>query len=90
MGGVYRLAVAVIVMIFLAQMSSKKLKSSPVSKSKRPVPLQHIMSQKLTKQKKLASILPLGVIPSLATLATPLLANAAAGIPVGAYSEELF
>lgn len=89
MGGINRLAVAVIVMIFLAQTSSKKLKSPRVSKSKGPVTSQHIMSQKLTKQKEFASILSLGVIPSLASLATPLLANAAAGIPVGAYFKEL-
>lgn len=86
MGGIYRLAVAVIVMIFLLQTSSKKLKSPRVSNSKRPVTSQHIMTRKLTNQKECASILSLGVIPSLATLATPLLANAAAGIPVGAYS----
>ena len=86
MGGIYRLAVAVIVMIFLAQASSKKLKSPRVSMSKRPVTSQHIMSQELAKSKECASILSLGVIPSLASLATPLLANAAAGIPVGAYS----
>jgi hypothetical protein len=86
MGGIYRLAVAVIFMIFLAQTYSKKLKSPRVSKSRSPVTSQHIMSQKLTNQKECPSIFSLGIIPSLATLATPLLANAAAGIPVGAYS----
>jgi hypothetical protein len=86
MGGVYRLAVAVIVMIFLAQTSSKKLKSPRLSKSRSPVTSQHIMSQKLTNQKECASTLSVGIIPSLATVATPLLANAAAGIPVGAFA----
>lgn len=85
MGGLYRLAVAVFVVIFVQQISSKKLRSPPVTKSKRPLNSQHTISS----YKSRPSTFSVGLIPPLVTLSMPLLANAAAGIPVGSYFKEL-
>lgn len=81
MGGLYRLAVAVFVVIFVQEISSKKLRSPPVSKSKRALNSQHTISSCKIRP----SSISVGLIPPLVTLSMPLLANAAAGIPVGSY-----